>query len=84
MSPRGRVAWSSAAPGGAGGLSTVLEAVVSAGDWMLRAKGRALRGSESWSCCWSQVRVLATLQGGRLQLLPRPSLHSHLERGRET
>lgn len=72
MSPRGRVAWLSAAPGGAGGLSMVLEAgaVVSAGDRMLRAKGRALRGSEPWSCCWSQVRVLATLQGGRLQLLP--------------
>ena len=43
--------------------------MVSAGDQMLRAKGRALRGSEPRSC-WNQVRALTTLQGGRLQLLP--------------
>ena len=88
---RGRVAWSSAAPGGAGGPSTVLEAgaVVSAGNQMLRAKGRAPRGPEPWSCCWSQVRALPALQGAACSFCPQPrpgepSLHSRLERGRET
>lgn len=63
--------------------------MVSAGNQMLRAKGRALRGSEPWSCCWSQVRALPTLQGAACSFCPRPrpgkpSLHSRLERGRET
>lgn len=87
----GRIAWLSAAPGGAGGSLPVLEAgaVVSAGNWMLHAKGRAPRGSEPWSCCWSQVRALPTLQGVACSFCPRPrarepSLHSRLERGRET
>ena len=50
--------------------------MVSAGNQMLRAKGRAPRGPEPWSCCWSQVRALPALQGAACSFCPQPGLES--------
>lgn len=59
--------------------------MVSAGNWMLHAKGRALRGSEpaagvrSWALPTLKGPPAASALGPRPR---KPSLHSRLERGR--